>query len=248
MLNNYSIGITTFSKRYDFISKLIPQIRKYNNNKIYIIINGEKDGNFDEIYRINMLKLCLDYTSVFPIFYTETRGLSKMWNTLLIASDNDNMLILNDDIEIISEDIFNTTLNHITSNYYHGLTKINSSFSHFITNKILMEKLGFFDERLLGFGEEDGDITYRLLKIGLNVGNIGTNGVINIVSDIRHEHIKSGIGKYSNFNREFIYNTKYKSDFTSNFKGMFDTPMSEMVLNENQYPYESFFRNNKNNL
>jgi hypothetical protein len=29
-----------------------------------------------------------------------------------------------------------------------------------------MEEVGFFDERLMGFGEEDGDISYRLLKVG----------------------------------------------------------------------------------
>jgi predicted glycosyltransferase involved in capsule biosynthesis len=171
-----------------------------------------------------------------------------MWNTALIASDSDNLLILNDDIEILNSDIFDKTLNHILSDDYHGLTKMNSSFSHFIVNKLLMESVGYFDESLLGFGEEDGDITYRLLKVNINVGNINVNGLVNIVSDIRHDHVVAGIGKYSNFNRDFIYNHKYKADYSSKLKGMFDTPMTEMLDNERQYPYENFFRENKNML
>ena len=58
-----------------------------------------------------------------------------------------------------------------------------------------MDKIGYFDERLLGFGEEDGDITYRLLKVGVDVGNMSISNVRNIVSEVRHDHIKSGIGK-----------------------------------------------------
>ena len=108
-----------------------------------------------------------------------------------------------------------------------------------------MENVGYFDERLLGFGEEDGDITYRLLKMGIHVGNIAVNGLINIVSDVRHDHVVAGIGKYSNFNREFVYNYKYKPDNTSQIKGMFDSPMAEALNNETQYPYEKFFRSNK---
>ena len=111
-----------------------------------------------------------------------------------------------------------------------------------------MEEIGFFDERLMGFGEEDGDISYRLLKVGKDIGNHTVNGVINIISNVRHEHVKSGIGKYSKFNRDFIYNEKYKPNLSGNIKGMFDTPMDEVLTNETQYPYEIFFRENKSKL
>ena len=71
-----------------------------------VVINGEKDGDFKEDYRKKILELCTSIKNVYPIFYLETRGLSKLWNTLLITSDSDNLLILNDDIEIHSADIF----------------------------------------------------------------------------------------------------------------------------------------------
>jgi len=248
MINEFVIGITTFSKRYDYIENLIPQIRVYNNSKILLVINGEKDGLFDDNYRTKMLNLCSKYSNVYPIFFIETRGLAKLWNTIIVNSDKDYLLILNDDIEIHSSEIFDKTYAHTNTNKFTGLTKFNGSFSHFIVNKLVMDSIGYFDERLLGFGEEDGDITFRLLKENISINDIYTNGVINIVSDTRHDHIKSGIGKYSSFNREFIYNQKYKENKDSEHKGMFDTPMEQQLVDLNQYPNEKFFRDNKDKL
>ena len=247
-MNSFNIAITTFSKRFEYITTLIPQIRSFVDNKIFLIINGEKNGNFNEEYRVNVLKLCASYENVFPVFFVETRGLSKLWNTAIIMSEVNDILILNDDISINTNEIFEKTISHINSTIYSGLTKINGSFSHLIVNKPMLDKIGYFDERLLGFGEEDGDITYRLGKEKIPVNQFFTNGVINIVSDIRHDYIKPGIGKYSSFNRNFIYNDKYVPNLSSQHKGMFDTPMDQRLEDKNQYPYESFFMENKEKL
>jgi hypothetical protein len=243
-----TIGITTFSKRYNYIEKLIPQIRKHTNNKIILLINGEQNGDFNEDYRDKILKLCVNYNNVYPIFFIETRGLSKLWNTILIHSNTTDVLIFNDDIEIHSNDIFKKIVSHINSGEYNGLTKINNSFSHFLVNKLFIDEIGYFDERLLGFGEEDGDISFRMLKKDFKVNNIFVNDVVNIISTTRHNHIKPGIGKYSNFNRHFIYNIKYKSNLASKYRGMFDTPMEQVIEDIKVYSYESFFWDNKNNL
>ena len=247
-MNDYTIAITTFSKRYDYVVKLIKQIRSHTNKTIVLSINGEKDGIFNDDYRKKILEVCSSYENVYPSFFIETRGLSKMWNSLLIMSYYDNILMLNDDIEILESNIFQTVENHINSDAYLGLTKINNSFSHFIVNKTLMDRIGYFDERLLGFGEEDGDITYRLLKIGIPIINISVTGVINIVTNIRHDHITAGIGKYSKFNRDFIYNFKYSPNMSSNYRGMFDTPMDQKLPDLHQYPTEQFFLENKSKL
>lgn len=244
---DYTIAITTFSKRYNFATKLVEQIRNHTNNKIYLIINGEKDGDFDETYRKNILSLCTQYNYVYPVIFVETRGLAKMWNTALIFSGSDNVLMLNDDIEIHSDVIFRTTSNEICNPNYTGLTTLNHTFSHYIVNKVVVDKLGYFDERLIGFGEEDADMTYRFLKAGISIGNIMIGGVRNIVSNIRHDFVKPGVGKYSSFNRIFAYKEKFKED-PNGIVGMFHAPMEEVLQNEIQYPYESFFRKNKNNL
>jgi hypothetical protein len=244
-----TIGITTFSKRFGLLSKLINQIREVNtSDNILICVNGEQNGNFDNQYRKNILDLCLKYDKVYPIFFIEMRGLSKMWNTLIINSNEENILLLNDDLEIYDNRVFETIKSYIKSTEFHGFTRINHSFSHFLVNKKTIDILGYFDERLLGFGEEDGDIYYRCLKNNIKIYDIHINGFNNLVSNIRHENVKSGIGKYSKFNRDFIYNEKYKTDFNSPYRGMFDSPMKELLDNENQYPYEKFFNKNKCNL
>ena len=95
-MNNFDIGITTFSLRYDFVESLVKSIRTLGiDNNIFLCINGEKDSNFSEEYRQKILSLCLNYKNVFPIFFVETRGLSKMWNTLLIHSTKEDVLLLN---------------------------------------------------------------------------------------------------------------------------------------------------------
>jgi len=247
-MNNFTIGITTFSKRYDYLVKLISQIRSFNNSKIILSINGERGGEFDNEYRKNIMNLCASYDDVFPTFFIETRGLCKMWNTILVTSDTDYVLMLNDDIEIHSNEIFDVVSRLINDYNFNGLARINDSFSHFVVDKWVLDSIGYFDERLLGFGEEDGDITYRLLKKGINLQNIYSNNIINIVSGIRHDYIESGIGKYSKFNREYIYSKKYSPNLNSPYRGMFDFPMDQNINDLQQYPSEKFFRDNKNKL
>jgi hypothetical protein len=247
----FDIGITTFSLRFDFVKNLIDKIKNFGvKNKIILCINGEKSGRFDSEYRKKIINLCSNYDDVYPVFFLETRGLSKLWNTLMVHGSSENMLILNDDIELETDTIFESVHSHINSSNYYGLTKINNTFSHFVCNKKFLNTLGYFDERLLGFGEEDGDITYRIIeKYNKQVDNISVEGVINIVSDIRHEYIKSGIGKYSLFNREFMFKEKYNFLKDGNgIQGMFDYPCEKILSESNVYPYEIYFMENKKRL
>jgi hypothetical protein len=249
--DNFDIAITTFSLRFEFAKNLIKKIRELGiNNNILLCVNGEKNGDFDEKYRTDILNICQEYPKVYPIFFVETRGLSKMWNTCVIHAVNENILVLNDDIILDNSNIFEVVTQHINSSEYFGLSKINDTFSYFVINKKLLDELGYFDERLLGFGEEDGDITYRLIdNKGVEVYKLYANGVHNVVSNIRHEHIKPGIGKYSHFNRDFIFRKKYTSENTkSNISGMFGFPCDKVLDDKKIYPYESFFFENKNNL
>ena len=128
-----------------------------------------------------------------------------------------------------------------------GLLKLIILFHISLFQKKTLDGLGYFDERLLGFGEEDGDIVYRCEKNNIKINTIHIPGFINLVSEIRHDHIKPGIGKYSKFNRDFIYGEKYEAN-TKGIRGMFDSQMIEKLNNINQYPYEEFFRENKYNI
>ncbi len=241
---NYSIAITTFSLRFEMVKKLISQIRRFTDKEIIICINGEFNESFREDYRKKMLGLCLEYDYILPIFFSEMRGLSKMWNTSITLSSQKNILVLNDDLEILSNDIFDkiSSLNDEIS-----LIKINNSFSHFLINRDILNKVGWFDERLLGFGEEDGDITFRFLEQSIGIYNLNVSGVINIVSEIR-QNIKPGVGKYSLFNREFAFGEKYQKTDSVGIIGMFGEPHKKIVKDQNIYPYESFYWDNKNKL
>lgn len=245
---SYTIGITTFSKRFDMFENLLNKIRKFTNNKIIVCVNGEEEAQFSEEYRKNILQLCSKYEQVFPIFFLEIRGLSKMWNTIINTSHTDKILILNDDLDINSDFIFYQINEYVNSDKLKCLTKINNSFSHFLVNKQAIINIGYFDERLLGFGEEDGDITYRILKNNMSIENLYLSGLVNIISQTRHDSVKAGIGKYSKFNREYIYDKKYSVDFNSNIKGLFDTPMKQVIDDIDCYPMEKYYQENKNKL
>jgi hypothetical protein len=71
--------------------------------------------------------------------------------------------------------------------------------------------------------------------------------VVNIISNIRHEHIKSGISKYSYFNRDYIFNQKYKCNGDIYYfpEGI---ECEQTLPDSQQYPYEKFFKENKEKL
>jgi len=249
-MNTFSICITTFKERLPFVRTLVSQIRGSVQNNILICVNGEKDGKFDDGYRKSILSLCCEFSNVFPIFFIEMRGLAKMWNTLLSHSDSHFVLMLNDDLQITSFDIFNKTNLVINHNEFSGIALINNSFSHYVVDRRIIDKIGYFDERLLGFGEEDGDVTYRLETNGIQKQNFNVNGVDNIVSSVRNEVVKNSSfcgseNKYSLFNRSFIYGQKYDKELNGAVKGMFDFPMKTVLNNEKVFPYESFFWDHK---
>jgi hypothetical protein len=255
-MKNLTIGITTFSKRFSYLEKIIEQIRKFVDYDILITVNGDYNENFNNDYRKNILNLCLKYDNVYPIFFTEQRGLSKLWNTLIIHSKNDWNLLLNEDIEIESNDIFNIFQNDPVFDT-EELIRINGSFSHFFVHKKQIDELGYFDERFLGFGEEDGDITYRYLKMYKKYFiDRSAGGISNLVIYDRDENIKPGIWKYSLFNRVFAgfmnddtidIPKKYIAD-ENGIRGMFDFSVRTNLQNIKQYPYENFFNKNKTKL
>lgn len=255
-MENLTIGITTFSKRFSYLKNIVNQIRKFTELDILIAINGDYKEDFNNEYRKNVLDLCLKHDNIYPIFFTEQRGLSKLWNTLIIHSKTDWSLLLNEDIEIESDDIFNVFKNdHIFNE--PELIRINGSFSHFFIHKKKIDELGYFDERFLAFGEEDGDITYRYLKMyNKYFIDRSSGGIKNLVIYDRDENIKPGVWKYSLFNRVFA---GFMDDETINIpkkyvhaengiKGMFDFPVKTNLQNVKQYPYETFFNENKTKL
>lgn len=245
----YTIGITTFDLRLDQLKNLIESIRLHTNTSIIVTVNGNINSPCNEQYRQDVLRLFTSFNNIYPVFFTELRGLAKMWNTIFIHSNTENVLVLNDDI-VITDKVFFEDLEY-AFNHLQNICKLQNtwyaSFSHFIAKKKFIRDINFFDERLLGFGEEDGDITHRYIQLfNKEVPALGGRGLSHTSCDIR-QNIKSGIGKYSLYNREFIYKEKYKMG-VGTVQGMFDGPCTQIIEDKNLYPYEEYFEENKYKL
>lgn len=244
---NISIGITTFEARFDqYFVPLLKKMREYTDSEIIVAVNGENNRPFSNEYRNKLLKYIADHDNVYPIFFPEFRGLSKLWNTIAIHATHDHVLMLNDDIMVDSPN-FMTEIGRSLSRNNGRTFLINRSWSHFLLSKEELDTLGYFDERLLGIGEEDGDMTWRYLEqYGEPITSFKIKGFQNYaeetVRSYKPTNIQTHSGtKYSLFNRKFIHEEKY-SPTTKGTQGMFDTSVEVKNPAASQYPYEQFYR------
>jgi hypothetical protein len=249
----YSIGITTFSRRLDLFKNTLTAVRKYRPTvPVAVVVNGDYNAEFDETYRVELINLLLQFDYVYPIVFPSLRGYAKLVNTLVIHSPTETLLHIQDDVDIVDESFFTSFENILPQ--ITRMCKFNGSFSHACYTKQGMIDLGWMDERLLGFGEEDGDLTYRYIeKYGEPFPEYYLSGIHNIVSPIRDENITPGVGKYSKFNREFMGiwspgQGKYLAQEDSKIEGMFGYPMTKVLSDDEQYPYEQFYLDNKDKL
>ena len=244
-----SILIVTFKERAEYVKELISKVRLATNDKVNILlaVNGNNEEEVDELYRKDMLELCAKTPRCFPIICTEFKSLPKLWNTLVIYSKTEYNFVVCDDVEFNNADALQIISDYVSKTNEEFFT-INGEFSFFVITKSMLHKLNYFDERLCGYGEEDGDIvhSYILTKLSLlprlNIGGIRNKALYNI----KNKHIDTHIQNKPRFNREFIM-MKYKEDATG-ICGMNPTPLRRVLHTKQQYPYEMFVKHNKRNI
>jgi hypothetical protein len=225
MNNNIDILITTFEKRYDLLVKLIESIRRFTDCNIILLINGELEKEIPELYRKNILQLCLNTTNIIPYFFTEFVGLSKMWNRGVISSNKEYQLILNDDL------LFNKNiLDNIELNNINDILTINNCFSHFIINKKFLQEFDYFNEYLLGVGFEDSDFVRRYKKLySKDVPTLYDDSISHSRSKITTDNMDNLFhNKYSVYNRNIYDNLN--------------------LIHINPYPLEKYYRDNKHKI
>jgi glycosyltransferase involved in cell wall biosynthesis len=248
-MNNISICIVTFKERSELIKSLIGQIRSHVDESINIVlaVNGNNEEEMPESYRQDMLNLCSSHKNIYPIICPEFKSLCKLWNTLAIFSKTEYIFYLCDDVAYENPNILKEVLDFINVTKSEFFT-INNQFSHFVLTKSVLHKLGYFDERLAGFGEEDGDIIHRYIEIfGERMPNLHINGLYNKASyELKNKKIETHIDNKPRFNREFA-SLKYKQD-PSGICGMSPVPIIKVIDDYQQYPYENFVKNNKHNI
>jgi hypothetical protein len=217
---------------------------------VIVVINGPTKEAFDEVYRSSILTYLSRFPKVFPIMFPRFQSLAKLWNRGALTVSHDRALILNDDLEIKSENGV-CFFDHLEAALliHVGTFKINGSFSHFIADKRELIEVGFFDERLLGLGEEDGDFYWRFYKrYKKEIPSADMDLIDNVQSDLADDGYTKGIRTASKFNRDFIKNEKYKTTLLGGYRGMFDKKVNQILEDEKQYPYESFYLENKHRL
>lgn len=244
---NFAIGITTFESRLQRLQNLLFSIRNKTNCPIILAVNGEYDTPLNEEYRRKILLLASSIPNCLISIFPEFRSLAKLWNTILITSTHDWNLILNDDVVIDSSFSFELYEKISLLNNVDECFALNGSWSHYFVNRKLIEKIGWFDEKLLGIGEEDSDMFWRLENAGKKIHKPTINGIYNIHDGSIPKGIKTGVMHYTFYNRDYIHNKKYQ-DTSAGVEGMFQRPVSQVIPTINSYPNEKFYWDNKNLL
>ena len=240
---SFAIGITTFKARFERVKTLISSIRSKGDWTIVLAINGEYNEPIDEEYRSKILKLASDTPNCIVSMFPEFRSLAKLWNTILINSPKDWNLILNDDV-VINDQFSFASLESVAKENISNAFAINGSWSHYFINRKLVETVGWFEERLLGIGEEDTDMFWRIEEIGKKVYKPTMGGIMNFHDGSKPSGVKTGVMHYSAYNRDFIFNKKY-SKADSGIEGMFGEPRKKEMDSINSYPNEKFYWDNK---
>src|ERR1035437_1960556 len=183
-MKTLSIGITTFKNRLNDIKKQIVDIKNYDKNiDILLAINTNYNEKMPEEYRKDLLMFCCQHENIYPLMFSKYTGLSKMWNNLIVHSSTSHIFIMNDDITFNNP----TGIEHIKREIESKeVFKINNTFGMFIIPKNIADKIGYFDERLIAYGEEDGDFKNRYFKIyNKEVESVFINGIDNRIQNNR---------------------------------------------------------------
>lgn len=242
MSKEFTIGITTFPRRFEMFKRLVLNIRSICDYEIVVQVN-QFHKIVDEEYRKNILKFCSEVPNVYLTIYSTFTSLSKMWNTIAINSINENILSVSDDVNITDSSWFDTVKDILKD--FNGFNIINNTFATFLISKKMINDMNYFDERLLAYGEEDGDFVWRYIKMFgyypkiVSVGSMYNIGEGYGIEPPNLRWLNPGNVIRPAFNREFCFNEKYKPKENCPV-GMFGISMESMLENSVQYPYEKF--------
>lgn len=209
-----AIIVTTNEKRFD--SSALAVVRALSNigsRPIFVVINGNfPEGGFNSSARAQFLAELAQLDLVFPICLGDGRGMSYLWNIGIRLCGAERFLVLSDDLAIdekTSSLFVEKCFSELSEN---DLVIVNDSFGHFALTWELIEMVGWFDELLLGFGEEDGDFLWRCMNAGAEICRIDLPGFHNFSSNLGFEEIVSMEGKYSFFNRAVMFEELYAAE------------------------------------
>lgn len=235
-----AILVTTFEKR--FFSSALPLIKSIRNlgidYPILIFINGNLDGNFDWTARKKFIDEVNKLEKVGFVTSNVMTGMSRNWNLGLQLLGSKLTLCLCDDL-VISYGFQKELDEAFVKAKSEGLITL-AGFAAFVINENVIADIGWFDERYLGFGEEDGDYVWRFQEFYKSLPPR------KICLAINHENLKSrgdevpGTTKYSLTNRVYK-EIKYKQNIRG-IKGMYESPHIKVLSDLSAHNMEEFRR------
>ncbi|MCL4338838.1 hypothetical protein M1271_04055 [Patescibacteria group bacterium] len=229
--SDYSIGVVTFLDRYEetFKKLAIDLARYFPDVEKNVILNGFPDKN----RQLKYLKEATGFLSGLGFNHVLTfethQSLARGWNLLVILSSKSKVLILNDDC--LMGPGFRKEFETQKGN--RDWIFINESYSHFMTSKNVVRKVGWFDERFKGIGHEDGDFSRRCALAGypydvgidcptlknlkvesrevsyLETDNNNKKGFLGKVRNYLNREKSGRSGNYSTYN-EYFFRKKWK--------------------------------------
>ncbi|MGB8815773.1 MAG: glycosyltransferase family A protein [Minisyncoccia bacterium] len=208
---NYSIGVVTYHARFE--KYFIPLIKKltaiFPDKEIICVINGHPDRTLQINYLNNITAFLSKFSNVRYLTYDTNQSLSKCWNQIIILSQTEKVIIINDDTQVT--DLFRQEFETKVLDIPFSI--MNASWSHFLTSKEIVKKVGWFDERLLGVGYEDADYGLRMAMLGIPMTNTICLGLNNYVAGQENPGWKNisqkiNASKYTLVNFEF-FKTKW---------------------------------------
>lgn len=201
----YTIGIVTYHARFEeYFKPLIKRLGKvFPDIEIVCILNGYPDQSLQLNYLDKATRFLSTRNNVRYLTHTDHQSLSRCWNQLILLSETKHVLIINDDTEV--SELFRSELEPTVGTA--PLITYNKSWSHFLISKALIQKIGWFDERFLGVGYEDGDYAYRMTMASIPIKNVNCHGLRNFVADNKDPGFKAiskSTGKYASINKDFF--------------------------------------------
>lgn len=168
-----TIGVTTFLNRFEVFFK--PLVRKlvflFPESSIIVAANGSVLREEQQKYLHDLREFCANYDNIELIAYDDPRGLSHLWNRIMDAAGNEKVLMLNDDIRLMTGFGRFILCSGILN---EDIATINSSWSHFFLSQKIFSHTGAFDEELKEVGGEDDDYLARLALLGLRPADFRT--------------------------------------------------------------------------
>jgi hypothetical protein len=167
--------------------------------------------------------------------------MSALWNLGIRLSGAPTTLVLNDDLAVNIELVGSCFQALVEACQTTHLAILNDSFGHFAISRECIRQVGWFDERFLGFGEEDGDYAWRFEHVfGRPICVIWRSGITNqSVSRRSRETSSSYRSRLFNFNQTFLHQ-KYSFGPGHEISSRFSAPIARKLSEISPIPIDSW--------